>query len=301
MRGLHSPATIPLMSHSTHKAFPLGPLLAVYAPDQAANITGRLKSTPPCMAAQAAAARSARHHPRGKTTQQLRSTGRHGAYSRRLQGRSHQRAALLHSRYRYRFAIPGNHSHHEQRANVAAATREHRSPSGAAVQSRPAHLRRSDSISALRRGLGRRIAGTVEIVDAAMATPDLPVGLQHGNGTLSLTGASTSPSSTSNISGRTLAAGWSGASSSNPVRCGRCCTCAYSIHKACAKPSCANLRCKLNHQCSPRWQHQPRRSLLHQRLRPQQLHQSIHGRGGSAAVAGIRPKRCAQSCPALIE
>jgi translocation and assembly module TamB len=34
---------------------------------------------------------------------------------------------------------------------------------------------------------GPDIAGTVEIVDAAMATPDLPVGLQHCNGTLSLT------------------------------------------------------------------------------------------------------------------
>ncbi len=34
---------------------------------------------------------------------------------------------------------------------------------------------------------GPDIAGTVDIVDAAMSTPDLPVGLQHCNGTLALT------------------------------------------------------------------------------------------------------------------
>jgi translocation and assembly module TamB len=34
---------------------------------------------------------------------------------------------------------------------------------------------------------GPDIAGTVDVVDAALATPDLPVGLQHCNGTLSLT------------------------------------------------------------------------------------------------------------------
>ncbi len=34
---------------------------------------------------------------------------------------------------------------------------------------------------------GPDIAGTVEIADAAMSTPDLPVGLQHGNGSLTLT------------------------------------------------------------------------------------------------------------------
>jgi translocation and assembly module TamB len=34
---------------------------------------------------------------------------------------------------------------------------------------------------------GLAVAGTVEVVDAALATPDLPVGLQHCNGTLELT------------------------------------------------------------------------------------------------------------------
>ncbi len=34
---------------------------------------------------------------------------------------------------------------------------------------------------------GPDIAGTIEVVDAAVSSPDLPVGLQHGNGTLSVT------------------------------------------------------------------------------------------------------------------
>ena len=173
------------------QGIPLGPLLAVYAPDQAANITGQTEL-------------HATLHGPLKNKQQLEA---HVTIPvlKLAYGNTVQLAATapIHVDYKdetievQRSSIRGTDTDLQFQGTIPTA--------GSAPMSllllgtvdlHLAQLFNPDlrtsgqlkfNINSYGAAHGPDIAGTVEIVDAAMATPDLPVGLQHCNGTLALT------------------------------------------------------------------------------------------------------------------
>ena len=193
------------------QGIPLGPLLAVFAPDQAANITGQTE------------VHATLHGPL-KNKQQLEAhvtiPGLKLAYSNTVQLTA---TAPIHVDYKdnvinvQRSSIRGTDTDLQFQGTIPTT--------GAAPMSvlllgsvdlHLAQLFNPDlrtsgqlkfKINSYGSAHGPEIAGTVEIVDAAMATPDLPVGLQHGNGTLSLTKERINITQfTGNIGGGTLTA-----------------------------------------------------------------------------------------------
>lgn len=173
------------------QGIPLGPLLAVYAPDQAANVTGQTE---------------------------LHAT-LHGPLKNKRQLEGHVTIPVLKLAYGDTVQLAASAPIHVdykdeiinvQRSSIRGTDTDLQFQgtvpiSGSAPMSllllgtvdlQLAQLFNPDlrtsgqikfNINSYSAAHGPDLAGTVEIVDAAMATPDLPVGLQHCNGTLSLT------------------------------------------------------------------------------------------------------------------
>ncbi len=173
------------------QGIPLGPLLAVYAPDQAANIAGQTEI-------------HATLHGPLKNRKQLEAHVTIPilklAYSNSVQLAA---TAPIHIDYKdetinvQRSSIRGTDTDLQFQGTIPTA--------GSAPMSllllgsidlHIAQLFNPDlrtsgqlklNVNSYGAAHGTDIAGTVDIVDAALATPDLPVGLQHCNGTLQLT------------------------------------------------------------------------------------------------------------------
>lgn len=173
------------------QGIPLGPLLAVYAPDQAANITGQTEL-------------HATLHGPLKNRKQLEAHVTIPvlklAYSDTVQLAA---AAPIHVDYKdgtinvQRSSIRGTDTDLQFQGMIP--TTGNAPMSVLLLGSVDLHLAQlfnpdlrtsgklKFNINSYGASHGPDIAGTVDIVDAAMSTPDLPVGLQHCNGTLALT------------------------------------------------------------------------------------------------------------------
>ena len=173
------------------QGIPLGPLLAVYAPDQAANITGQTEL-------------HATLHGPLKNKQELEAHVTIPvlklAYSDTVQLAA---TAPIHVDYKdgtinvQRSSIRGTDTDLQFQGTIP--TVGNAPMSVLLLGSIDLHLAQlfdpdlrtsgqlKFNINSYGAVHGPDIAGTVDIVDAAMSTPDLPVGLQHCNGTLALT------------------------------------------------------------------------------------------------------------------
>ncbi len=173
------------------QSIPLQPLLALYAPDNAADVTGQTEL------------HATLHGPLKKKEQveahvtipvlqcglpEDRAAGRRRAHPRRLQEWSRGCAALGAPRHRHRSAISGQHSDHRQWTHVSAAARLDQS---AIAQLFDPDIRTSGEVRFNIDSHGTTsdtdIGGEINIVDANFASNDLPVGVQHGNGVLKVT------------------------------------------------------------------------------------------------------------------
>lgn len=173
------------------QGIPLAPLLAVYAPDQAANITGQTE---------------------------LHAT-LHGPLNNKRQLEAHVTIPVLKLAYgdtvQLAAAAPIHIDYKDQTINVQRSsirgtdtdlqfqgtipTAGNAPMSLLLLGSVDLHLAQlfnpdlrtsgqlKFNVNSYGAASGPDIAGTVDVVDAALATPDLPVGLQHCNGTLSVT------------------------------------------------------------------------------------------------------------------
>ncbi|MGA9586911.1 MAG: translocation/assembly module TamB domain-containing protein, partial [Terracidiphilus sp.] len=173
------------------QGIPLGPLLAVYAPDQAANITGQTE---------------------------LHAT-LHGPLKNKKLLEAHLTIPVLKLDYNNTVQLAANAPVHVdykneiinvQRSSIRGTDTDLQfqgtvpiagsTPMSllllGTIDLRIAQLFNPDlrtsgqlkfNVNSYGAAHGPDIAGTIEIVDAAMATPDLPAGIQHCNGTLSLT------------------------------------------------------------------------------------------------------------------
>jgi len=170
---------------------PLGPLLAFYAPDQAANITGQTE------------VHATLHGPL-KNQKQIEAHATIPvlklAYSNTVQLAA---TAPIHVDYKdgtinvQRSSIRGTDTDLQFQGTIPTTSS---APMSllllGSIDLHLAQLFNPDlrtsgqlkfNVNSYGAAQGPNIAGTVEIVDAAMADPDLPVGLQHCNGTLALT------------------------------------------------------------------------------------------------------------------
>jgi translocation and assembly module TamB len=173
------------------QGIPLAPLLAVYAPDQAANITGQTEL-------------HATLHGPLKNKRQLEAHVTipvlKVAYGDTVQLAA---AAPIHIDYKdetinvQRSSIRGTDTDLQFQGTIPTAGN---APMSllllGSVDLHLAQLFNPDlrtsgqlkfNVNSYGAAHGADIAGTVDVVDAAFATPDLPVGLQHCNGTLSVT------------------------------------------------------------------------------------------------------------------
>ena len=173
------------------QGIPLGPLLAVYAPDQAANITGQTE---------------------------LHAT-LHGPLKNKQQLEGHLTIPVLKLAYSNNVQLAATAPIHVdykngvidvQRSSIRGTDTDlqfqgHIPTTGSAPMSvlllgsvdlHLAQLFEPDlrtsgqlkfNVNSFGAAHGPDVAGTIDIVDAAMASPDLPIGLQHANGTLTLT------------------------------------------------------------------------------------------------------------------
>ena len=123
---------------------------------------------------------------------------------------------------------------------------------------------------------GPDFGGTIEIVDAAMATPDLPVGLLHCNGTMTLNKdrITITQFKGSMGGGELTAQGGIALRPSIQFDLGATAHDVRMLYPQGMRESInANLRFTgYYHQCRPRRQHQSCRSFIYQRIRPQQFH-----------------------------
>ena len=173
------------------QSIPLGALLAVYAPDQAANITGQTE------------VHATLHGPL-KNQKQIEAHATIPvlkiAYSNSVQLAA---TAPIHVDYKdgtinvQRSSLRGTDTDLQFQGTIpTASSAPMRVLLLGNVDLHLAQLFNPDlrtsgqlkfNIDSFGAAHGPDIAGTIEIVDAALATPDLPVGLQHCNGTLALT------------------------------------------------------------------------------------------------------------------
>jgi translocation and assembly module TamB len=193
------------------QGIPLGPVLAVYAPDQAANITGQTEL------------HATLHGP----LKNMRQVEAHLTipvlkldYSNTVQLAA---TAPIHVDYKdqtinvQRSSIRGTDTDLQFQGTIPTA--------GSAPMSllllgtvdlHLAQLFNPDlrtsgqlklNVNSYGAGHGPDVAGTIDVIEASLATPDLPVGLQHCNGTLSITKDRLSISHlTGNMGGGTLTA-----------------------------------------------------------------------------------------------
>jgi len=172
------------------QGIPLGPLLAVYAPDQAANVTGQTEI------------HATLHGPLKKRKQleaHVTIPVLKLAYSNTVQLAA---TAPIHIDYKdeiinvQRSSIRGTDTDLQFQGTIPTTGD---APMSllllGSIDLHLAQLFNSDlrtsgqlklNVNSYGAAHGPDVAGTIEIVDAALATPDLPVGLQHCNGTLQL-------------------------------------------------------------------------------------------------------------------
>ncbi len=133
-------------------------------------------------------------------------------------------------------------------------------------------------------------AGEVDIVDANFASGDLPVGLQHGNGVLSLTKDRLNITKFQGTVGGGTVTAQGGVAYRPAIQfdlglAANGCSRVVSGRRSrnCKRQSSA---CGHHRQCGSGRAGQSRRSLVYSGLRSEQLHRSIFGRCFSAAHAG---------------